>query len=56
MLANAELDQLRADAATTVNDHRAAAKKRYDAKHAKTTVYSLGYLVLVENKPFSTNI
>jgi len=56
MLTDAELDQLRADAATTVNDHRAAAKKRYDAKHAKPTVYSLGDLVLVENEPFSTGI
>ncbi|XP_070854026.1 uncharacterized protein [Drosophila suzukii] len=54
MLSDAELDQLRADAARTVNDHRAAAKKRYDAKHAKPTVYSLGDLVLVENEPFST--
>jgi len=38
MLTDAESDQLRADAAATVNDHRAAAKKRYDAKHAKPTV------------------
>jgi len=54
MLTDVELDQLRADAARTVNDHRAAAKKRYDAKHAKQTFYSLGDLVLVGNEPFST--
>ncbi|XP_070854983.1 uncharacterized protein [Drosophila suzukii] len=53
MLTDVELDQLRADAARTVNDHRAAAKKRYDAKHAKPTVYSLGDLVLVENEKIS---
>jgi len=54
VLADAELEQLRADAATSVIDHRAAAKKRYDAKHTKPTVYSLGDLVLVENEPCSS--
>jgi len=54
LVTDAELNQLRADAATTVNDHRAVAKKCYDAKHAKPTVYRLGDLVLVENDPFST--
>uniref|UniRef100_A0A0R3P1A8 Uncharacterized protein n=1 Tax=Drosophila pseudoobscura pseudoobscura TaxID=46245 RepID=A0A0R3P1A8_DROPS len=53
MMAYAELEKLRADAATTVNDHRAAAKNRYDARHSKPTTYSLGDLVLVENKPYS---
>ncbi|KAH8260685.1 hypothetical protein KR044_000353 [Drosophila immigrans] len=54
MLSDAELNNLRRDAATTVNDHRAAAKKRYDARHSKPTVYKLDDLVLVENEPFST--
>ncbi|BFF91641.1 uncharacterized protein DMAD_09873 [Drosophila madeirensis] len=54
MMTEDELEKLRADAATTVNDHRAAAKKRYDARHSKPTVYTLGDLVLVENEPFST--
>ncbi|KAH8307517.1 hypothetical protein KR059_001458 [Drosophila kikkawai] len=54
MMTDAELEKLRADAATTVNDYRAAAKRRYDASHSKPTVYSTGDIVLVENEPFST--
>ncbi|KPU74857.1 uncharacterized protein Dana_GF26348 [Drosophila ananassae] len=54
MMTDVELDTLRADAATRVNDKRAAAKKRYDAKHAKPTQYKLGDIVLVENEPIST--
>ncbi|XP_041449446.1 uncharacterized protein LOC121404234 [Drosophila obscura] len=41
MLTDDELEKLRADAATTVNDHRAAAKKRYDARHSKPTLVIL---------------
>ncbi|XP_044573403.1 uncharacterized protein LOC123257649 [Drosophila ananassae] len=54
LMTDVELDTLRADAATRVNDQRAAAKKRYDEKHAKPTQYKLGDIVLVENEPSST--
>ncbi|XP_043062900.1 uncharacterized protein LOC122319558 [Drosophila yakuba] len=54
MMTDAELEKLRADAANTINDHRAVAKKRYDAAHSKPTVYSPGDIILVENEPFST--
>lgn len=51
MLTDVELTKVIADSA---NDHRAVAKKRYDVRHFKLTVYRLGDLVLVENEPFST--
>jgi len=54
MMTDAELQQLREEAAARVNDHRAEAKQRYDAKHSKPTVYETGDLILVENEPFST--
>ncbi|KRK04837.1 uncharacterized protein Dyak_GE28829 [Drosophila yakuba] len=54
VLTTEELQQLRTDTATRIDEHRADAKKRYDAKHAKPTVYSEGDLVLAENEPAST--
>jgi len=50
VLTTEELQQLRTDTATRIDEHRAEAKKRYDAKHAKPTVYSEGDLVLAENE------
>ncbi|KAL7745270.1 hypothetical protein ACLKA6_008314 [Drosophila palustris] len=49
-----QLQKLREDAAARINDQRAEAKKRYDAKHSKPTIYETGDLVLVENEPYST--
>ncbi|XP_039496339.1 uncharacterized protein LOC120454862 isoform X2 [Drosophila santomea] len=54
VLTTEELQQLRTDTATRIDEHRAEAKKRYDAKHAKPTVYSEGDLVLAESEPAST--
>ncbi|KAL7731015.1 hypothetical protein ACLKA6_014236 [Drosophila palustris] len=54
MMTDAELQKLREDAAARINDQRAEAKKRYDAKHSKPTIYETGDLVLVENEPYST--
>jgi transposase InsO family protein len=54
MLNSTELEELRVDAAAKINGHRANAKKRYDARHSKPTIYSLDDLVLVENEPSST--
>ncbi|KAM8718544.1 hypothetical protein ACLKA7_001709 [Drosophila subpalustris] len=53
MMTYAELQKLREDAAARINDQRAEAKKRYDAKHSKPTIYETGDLVLVENEPYS---
>ncbi|KAH8251984.1 hypothetical protein KR026_009035, partial [Drosophila bipectinata] len=53
-MTDVEMEKLRADAATRVNNQRAAAKRRYDAKHAKPTPYKLGDIVLAENEPSST--
>jgi len=54
MMTDAELQKLREDAATRVDDQRAEAKKRYDAKHSTPTIYEPGDLVLVQNEPYST--
>ncbi|KAL7723693.1 hypothetical protein ACLKA6_001195, partial [Drosophila palustris] len=54
IMTDAELQKLREYAAARINDQRAEAKKRYDAKHSKPTIYETGDLVLVENEPYST--
>ncbi|KAM8701956.1 hypothetical protein ACLKA7_001300 [Drosophila subpalustris] len=54
MMTDPELQKLREDAAARINDQRAEAKKRYDAKHSKPTIYKTDDLVLVENEPYST--
>lgn len=54
MITDVDLPKLRAGSVVTINDQRAAAKKRYDARHYKPIFYCLGDLVLVEYEPFST--
>ncbi|XP_017478494.1 PREDICTED: uncharacterized protein LOC108368207 [Rhagoletis zephyria] len=53
-LTDTDLQQLRATAATRIDDVRAQAKRRYDARHASPKIYKQGDLVLTTNEPTST--